>query len=189
MNSSAGVSGNLPLLAVALAALAGARASFEEAAEPLARRFVGAVARMDEADREYRGAVERILPGERGREMLAAMAGFRAEVAELRERTRAAAGYGDFDPLDTYVPSLSVSHAEAVRAANTADLARGEVAALRTRVNARIAGLLDADEIALLTAAKRARQAAFDRAIRDAVPAQVGDRVATQLMLLADGWY
>ena len=117
------------------------------------------------------------------------MAGFRAEVADLRERTRVAAGYGDFDPLDTYVPSLAVSHAEAVRAANTADLARGEVASLRARVNARIAALLSADEIAELTAAKRLRQAAFDRAIREAVPAGIGDRVATQLMLLADGWY
>jgi len=110
-------------------------------------------------------------------------------VAAVRERTRVTTGYGDFDPLDTYVPSIPASHAHAVRAANTADIARGEVAQMRAQANARIGELLERDDIVRLTEAKRTRNAAFDRAIRDAVPAGTSDQIATHLMLLADGWY
>jgi hypothetical protein len=117
------------------------------------------------------------------------MAAFRADVARLREQTRVTTEYGDFDPLDTYVPAIPASHAHAVRAANTADLARNEVAQLRAQANARIGELLDRDEIVRLTEAKRARNAAFDHAIRSAVPAGTSDGIATHLMLLADGWY
>lgn len=152
-------------------------------------RFEAAVARLEEVDHAYRAVVERILPPERAKEMLAAMSSFRAEVAELRERVRAAAPYGDFDPLDTFVPGFPGSHADAVRAANTGDRAREEVAQLRARVNARITALLEPAQIEQLMQAKRARNAAFDRVIREAVPRDVSDRLATQLMLLADGWY
>ena len=117
------------------------------------------------------------------------MARFRADVATLRERARTTTEYGDFDPLDTYVPSIEASHAHAVRAANSADLARSEVARLRAQANGRIGELLERNEIEHLTEAKRARNAAFDRAVREALPPESGDRLATHLMLLADGWY
>lgn len=161
----------------------------EGTSEAIVEDFVPAVARLDKADHEYRAAIDRLLPKAKARELLAAMASFRAEVNELRERTRTAAGYGDFDPLDIYVPTLSVSHAQAVRSANIADLARGEVVELRAKVNVRIGALLERTEIERLTEAKRARNAAFDRAIRDVMPPGTSDRLATQLMLLADGWY
>jgi hypothetical protein len=143
---------------------------------------------MDAADRDYRAAIEAALPPATAQLILNAMAAFRSDVAALRERTRATTAYGDFDPLDTYVPSIPASHAHAVRAANTADLARSEVAQLRAQANARIGELLERDQIERLTAAKRARNAAFDRAVRDAVPGS-SDGLATHLMLLADGWY
>ena len=117
------------------------------------------------------------------------MAAFRNGVAEVRKRTRALTAYGDFDPLDTYVPSIPASHADAVRAANEADLARTEVAHRRAQVNAHVAGLLDRAEIERLIAAKRVRNAAFDRAIRDAMPLGASDQLATNLLFLADGWY
>jgi len=59
---------------------------------------------------------------------------------------------------------------------------------LRAQANARIGELLEREEIDRLTEAKRARNAAFDRAVREAVPG-AGDQLATHLMLLADGWY
>jgi hypothetical protein len=144
---------------------------------------------MDEADRAYRAAIEALLPAAKATPLLQAMAAFRADVAQLREQTRVTTEYGDFDPLDTYVPSIPASHAHAVRAANTADLARGEVARLRAQANARIGELLDRDEIERLTGAKRTRNAAFDRAVRAGMPPGTSDQIATHLMLLADGWY
>jgi hypothetical protein len=144
---------------------------------------------MDDADRAYRAAIEAQLPPAKSTALLQTMAQFRSNVAQLREQTRAATEYGDFDPLDTYVPSIPASHAHAVRAANTADLARGEVARLRAQANARIGELLERGEIERLTEAKRTRNAAFDRAIREALPSATSDQIATHLMLLADGWY
>ena len=76
-----------------------------------------------------------------------------------------------------------------MRAANTADLARTEVERLRAQANARIGELLERDEIERLIEAKRARNAAFDRAVRAAIPPETSDQIATHLMLLADGWY
>jgi hypothetical protein len=172
----------------ALAACASARAPIDLDAALLAN-LTDAVRRMDEADRAYRAAIEARLPAAKAGPLLQAMALFRTRVAELRERTRASTEYGDFDPLDTYVPSIPASHAHAVRAANTADLARGEVARLRAQANAQIGELLERGEIEALTEAKRTRNAAFDRAIRDGVPAGTSDQIATHLMLLADGWY
>ncbi len=172
----------------ALAACAAARAPIDLDAALLANLTV-AVARMDEADRAYRAAIEAQLPPAKAAALLRTMAQFRAAVAALRERTRETTAYGDFDPLDTYVPSIPASHAHAVRAANTADIARGEVARLRAQANTSIGELLERDDIDRLTAAKRTRNAAFDRAIRDAVPAATSDQIATHLMLLADGWY
>lgn len=178
---TAGAAGTTPVLARALAALAAAGGASAD--------FSAAVVRMNEADQAYGAAIERILPPDKARELLAAAAAFRAAVSDEREETRAATGYGDFDPLDTYVPALPVSHAASVRIAGAADAARARVARLRAEVNARIGGLLERDEIERLTQAKRLRNAAFDRAIRDAVPAGTSDRLATQLLLLADGWY
>jgi hypothetical protein len=144
---------------------------------------------MDDADRTYRTTIETVLPPAKAHALLQSMTTFRNDVAELREHTRARTGYGEFDPLDTYVPSIAASHAHAVRAANTADIARGRVADLRAEVNARIGDLLERAEIERLIEAKRVRNAAFDRAVREAMPAGTTDQLATNLMLLADGWY
>jgi hypothetical protein len=172
----------------ALAACASARAPIDIDDEFIAR-LMSAVREMDGADRAYRTSIEAQLPAPKATALLQAMARFRADVAAVRERTRVTTGYGDFDPLDTYVPAIPASHAHAVRAANTADLGRNEVAQLRAQANARIGELLDRDEIVRLTEAKRVRNAAFDKAIRGAVPAGTSDGIATHLMLLADGWY
>jgi len=172
----------------ALAAFAAARAPVD-LDDALVANLSDAVRRMDEADRAYRAAIAAQLPPAKATPLLGAMAAFRAEVAQLRERTRATTEYGDFDPLDTYVPSIPASHAHAVRAANAADLARGEVARLRAQANGHIGELLERDDIERLTEAKRARNAAFDRAVREAMPAGTSDQIATHMMLLADGWY
>jgi hypothetical protein len=172
----------------ALAACASARAPIELDGDLIAA-LTTAVQRMDAADRAYRAAIEAQLPATKATSLLQTMALFRTEVAALRERTRATTEYGDFDPLDTYVPSIPASHAHAVRAANVADQARSEVARLRAQANGRIGELLERDEIERLTEAKRARNAAFDRAVRAAIPPETSDQIATHLMLLADGWY
>jgi hypothetical protein len=178
----------VPQLVRALSAYAAARAPIE-LDDTLVANLTDAVRRMDEADRAYRAVITAQLPAAKSAALLQAMARFRADVAQLREQTRVTTEYGDFDPLDTYVPSIPASHAHAVRAANTADLARGAVARLRAQANAAIGELLDRNEIERLTEAKRTRNAAFDRAIRGGLPAGTSDQVATHLMLLADGWY
>jgi hypothetical protein len=171
----------------ALAACACARAPIE-LDDALIASLTSAVAAMDAADRAYRAAIEARLAAPKATALLQTMAAFRRDVAALRERTRATTTYGDFDPLDTHVPAIAASHAHAVRAANTADIARTEVAQMRAQANARIGALLDREDIDRLTEAKRARNAAFDRAVRAAVPG-ASDQIATHLMLLADGWY
>ncbi|MGH7682708.1 MAG: hypothetical protein ACREMT_00045, partial [Vulcanimicrobiaceae bacterium] len=100
-----------------------------------------------------------------------------------------AAPYGDFDPLDTYVPPFSGSHADAVRAANLGDRAREAVMNARLEVNGRLGTLLSAVELERLVEAKRQREDAFEQAIRAAILPGVGKRVAEQLELLAEGWY
>jgi hypothetical protein len=185
MTSNDRAAGMATLLARALAALTATHVP--DAPAPDA--FAAAIARMDEADATYLAAIERILPPAKAAEMLAALASFRDDVFALRERTRAETGYGDFDPLDTHVPALAVSHGQSVRIADTADRARAQVTTLRATVNARIGALLERDEIDRLSDAKRARNAAFDAAVRAALPAEVTDRLGTLLMLLADGWY
>lgn len=177
------------MLPRALAALAEARVQTETDRETLVAAFTAAVERLDAADRAYRVAIEAALPAEKAHALLAAMTAYRNGVAEVRERTRGITNYGDYDPLDTYVPSIPASHAHAVRAANEADLARAEVAHRRAQVNAHVAESLDKAEIERLIEAKRVRNAAFDRAIREAVPSGTSDQVATNLLLLADGWY
>jgi hypothetical protein len=177
-----------PALARALAALTQARTSLDDRARLLAA-YTRAVNAMDDADRAYQSAAERIVPGARGRDLLAATNAFRAQVAGVREQVRMRVPYGDFDPLDTYVPSFPGTHADAVRAANIGDGARDEVAHLRRDVNARIAGSLSPQETEALLEAKRARNAAFEAAIREAAPAEVSDRLVLQLAELAQGWY
>ena len=177
-----------PPLARALTALVDARSSAADSGDVL-ERLSEAVRAMDAADRDYRAAIGTILPGAAARALLEAMDSFRARAAQIREQVRAAAPFGDFDPLDTYVPAFGGTHADAVRAANVADRARDEVARVRSEANARMGALLDAGQTERLIAAKRTRNAAFDRAIRAAVPPGVGDRLATQLVQLAEGWY
>jgi hypothetical protein len=176
-------------LARALAACAAARAASDLDRESLIPAFTAAVVRLDDADHAYRAAIEAALPADKAHTLLEAMTAFRNGVAEVRERARAATAYGDFDPLDTYVPSIPASHAHAVRAANEADLARNDVAHRRAQVNAYVAESLDRAQIERLIEAKRVRNAAFDRAIRAAMPPGTSDQLATNLLLLADGWY
>lgn len=169
--------------------MAQARAAADTDHDTLVAAFTTAVERLDAADRAYRVAIEAALPAATSHALLESMAAFRDGVVELRERTRARTNYGDYDPLDTYVPSIPASHAHAVRAANEADIARAEIAHRRAQINAHIAESLDKREIERLIEAKRVRNAAFDRAIRAAVPSDTSDQIATQLLLLADGWY
>lgn len=176
-------------LARALTALVFARMPVELDREALTKRFERAAQLFDQADREYRVAIERILSAQHAREMLAAMESFRSEVVSIREQARAAAPYGDFDPLDIYVPSFPGSHADAVRAANLGDRVRQAVADARAEVNMHVGALLSPSEIEQLVEAKRQREAAFEGAILEAVPKDVGRRLGAQLVSLAEGWY
>ena len=151
--------------------------------------FAAAVERLDSADHAYRLAIESALAPETSHALLDAMTAFRNGVADVRERTRRTTNYGDYDPLDTYIPSIPASHAHATRAANEADIARAEVAQRRAQINAHVAESLEKHEIERLIEAKRVRNAAFDRAIRAAMPAGTSDQLATNLLLLAEGWY
>ena len=180
---------DLSSLARALVALTCARANVTIEKEKLEKRFEDAIVRLEEADREYRAEIERVLPRGRAGEMLSAMTAFRREVAAIREQARAALPYGDFDPLDTHVPSFPGSHADAVRAANFADGARQAVADARAVVNARVSALLEPDQLERLRRAKAVRDATFERAIREAAPSEVSDRLAVQLALLAQNWF
>lgn len=176
-------------LARALVALTHARANVSIEDEKLEKRFEDAIVRLEDADREYRAEIEHTLPRDRAREMLSAMMAFRREVVAIREQARATLPYGDFDPLDTHIPSFTGSHADAVRAASLADRARQAVADARAAVNARVAALFEPDQLERLRSAKAVRDAAFEGAIREAVPSEVNDRLAVQLAHLAQNWF
>ncbi|HWT07426.1 MAG TPA: hypothetical protein VN224_16795 [Xanthomonadales bacterium] len=198
-----------PTLALTLAAVASSRLGFEDDEPGLARAFVPAVAAMDEADRAYRRAIEMTLPSDVSALMLSAMASFRARAHEVRENARREIGdlyrkygrdYGWFDPLDVYLPpAAGLSHADGTRVATMSDVARSEVAAVRSRVNDTVMTRLEPVQLESLVAAKRRRHDAFATAIanalhaavagRPAAPAAAIDKVADQLVRLADGWY
>jgi len=154
-----------------------------------AAAFENVVLELDAADEAYRAAIGTLLPAAKARAVLSALAAFRARADEVRSQVRGTIQFGDFDPLDTYAPDMPGSHGEGVRRASITDGARGEVAALRSRLNEELAGLLDRAEIERLIAAKQVRNAAFDRSVRAALPPSAGDKLATQLLLLVDGWY
>jgi hypothetical protein len=151
--------------------------------------FITAVAELDAADDAYRTTIGACLPAAKAQTVLAALTEFRSGAAQIRARVRLAVDYGDFDPLDAFAPPLHGSHADSVRRASLTDAARGEVAGLRARVNEEIGALLERAEIEALLTAKRSRNAAFDRILRSALPASAGDKLATQLLLVVDGWY
>ena len=176
-------------LARALAALVSARTPIDDDANALEERFNSAVRRFDDADRDYRNAIEHTLSRDRAREMLATMESFRKDVVRVRAQACAAAPYGDFDPLDTYVPPFGGTHADAVRAANVGDRARQAVAEARARANGHIAAMLTPQELDRLVEAKQQRMQAFEEAIREAVPREVNQRLGAQLVMLAEGWY
>jgi hypothetical protein len=159
------------------------------AAVVTAAAFERVVAEFDVADEVYRAAIGALLPAAKARAVLAALASFRARAGEVRSQVRGAIDFGDFDPLDTYAPDMPGSHGEGVRRASITDGARGEVAALRSRLNEELAALLERDEIERLIAVKQVRNAAFDRSVRAALPPPAGDKLATQQLLLVDGWY
>ncbi|MGD0474778.1 MAG: hypothetical protein ABSB70_16410 [Candidatus Velthaea sp.] len=172
----------------ALAARAGQGRAGTLCAQP-GEPFAATVAAFDEADAAYRTAIGAMLPSGKARAVLTALAEFRQQVAQIRARVRSTVGCGDFDPLDTYAPQLPGSHGDSVRRSSATDAARSEAAALRARVNEEIAAHLDRDEIERLIEAKRTRNAAFDRSLRAALTDAAGDKLATQLLLLVDGWY
>ena len=176
-------------LARALAALVDARTATGLQRDALAERFEHAVRKLDDADREYRTAMEGTLSPQHARELLAAMQSFRRDVAQVREQARATAPYGDFDPLDTYVPPFGGTHADAVRAANVGDRARQAVADARARANTQIASMLSPQELERLIDAKERRADAFEEAIREAAPREVTGHLLVQLVMLAEGWY
>ena len=198
-----------PPLALTLAAVASSRLALEEDESELARAFVPAVAAMDHADRAYRTAIETTLPRDASAAMLSAMASFRAQAHDVRENARReirelyrkfGRDYGWFDPLDVYLPpTTGLSHADGTRVATISDAARSEVAALRARVNGVVTGRLQPAELEALVAAKRRRRAAFatalESALRDAVARDAAraaaaiDKLADDLVRLADGWY
>jgi nucleotide-binding universal stress UspA family protein len=148
-----------------------------------------AVAGLDAADAAYRAAIDTLLPAAKARAVLEALTSFRTRGAEIRADVRRAVDFGDFDPLDTYAPDRPGSHGESVRRASFTDSARGEVAALRVRLNEELAAVLERVEIERLVAAKQVRNAAFERHVRAALPPVASDKLATQLLLLVDGWY
>jgi hypothetical protein len=199
----------IPSLALALAAAASAWLRLDEHEAEFAGRFVPAVAALDEADREYRRAVETALPPHEARATLSAMAAFRDRVHAVRERARREIGdlyqrfnraYGAFDPLDPYLPATTgLSHADGTRAATLADGARSEVAVLRARANQDVVAGLQAAQVDALVAAKRRRREAFDTALGRALETAVApvatlgaaelEKTRSELVRLADGWY
>jgi len=154
-----------------------------------ASAFEPVVAELDAADSAYRATIGVVLPASKARAVLEALTSFRARAAEIRDQVRRAFDFGDFDPLDTYAPDMPGSHGESVRRSSSTDGARGEVTALRNRLNAELVDVLDRAEIERLIAAKQVRNAAFDRSVRAALPPSTSDKLATQLLLLVDGWY
>ncbi|GAC1541293.1 MAG: hypothetical protein NVS2B17_18510 [Candidatus Velthaea sp.] len=164
-----------------------------------------AVAALDAADREYRAAIEKILPPEGARTVLDTMAAYRSAAMSVRDKVRgelealyAGGGrtYGDFDPLDTFVPSpAGLSHLDGVRAADLADRGKAQISALRAEANRRIAGVAgpSASATVAIIEAKRKRNTSFAGAIHAAVVPLAGGGPVGQLVegitTLADGWY
>jgi len=176
-------------LARALVALLYARMPIAEEPEKVLSRTDRAVRDLEKADRAYQKTIERTLPRTQAREMLAAMEAFRRDVVAIRNSARDSAPYGDFDPLDTYVPSFGGSHADATRAANVGDRARQMVDDARAHVNAHIVEKLGPGELERLLDAKRRRGAEFERIIAKAMPRDVGTPMIAQLAQVADGWF
>jgi hypothetical protein len=198
-----------PALALALAAAASSWLRLEESEAAFGRDFGAAVALLDDADRDYRRAIEQTLPPDTAAALLAAMAAFRERVHEVRERARAAIGalfsrnglaYGAFDPLDPHLPATTaLSHVDGTRVATLADAARSEVETLRAAVNDAVAKRLLPPQIEALIDAKRRRRVAFETALQGAletalaphpsVTAAKTDRTLYGLTQLAEGWY
>jgi len=176
-------------LARALAALLHARTPISEDPAKVLSRIDRAVRDLEKADRAYQKTIERTLPRALARETLDALQSFRRDVVAIRNQARNSAPYGDFDPLDTYVPSFGGSHAEATRAANVGDRARQMVEDARAHINAHIVEKLSPSELERLLDAKRKRGAEFERIIAKAMPRDVGTPLIAQLAQVADGWF
>ena len=176
-------------LARALLALLYARQPVAEDPQKVLSRLDRGVRDLEKADRTYQKTVERTLPRGLAREMLDAMESFRRDVIAIRNQARNSAPYGDFDPLDTFVPSFGGSHAEATRAANVGDRARQMVDDARAHVNAHIVEKLGPQELERLLEAKRKRGLEFERIIARAMPRDVAPPMIAQLAQVADGWF
>lgn len=176
-------------LARALVALLFARTEVDEEPRKVLARTDRAVRDLEKADRTYRKTIERTLPRQRALEMLAAIESFRRDVVAIRNQARNSASYGDFDPLDTFIPPFGGTHADAVRAANIGDQARQTVEDARAHVNSHILPTLGPSELERLREAKRKRIAEFERILKNALPRAVSPPVIAQLAQLADGWF
>ncbi|HEY1727646.1 MAG TPA: hypothetical protein VGG22_04655 [Candidatus Baltobacteraceae bacterium] len=176
-------------LARALVALLYARLPVGDEPEKVLSRVDRAVRDLEKADRDYQKTIERTLPRTQAREMLATMEKFRRDVVAIRNQARNSAPYGDFDPLDTFVPSFGGSHAEATRAANVGDRARQMVDDARAHVNSHVVEKIGPSELQRLLDAKRKRGVDFERIIAKAVPRDVGEPMIAQLAQVADGWF
>ncbi|MGH7715877.1 MAG: hypothetical protein ACREML_07755, partial [Vulcanimicrobiaceae bacterium] len=150
-------------LARALVALLFARVPADEEPRKVSARVDRAVRDLAKADRTYQKTIQRTLPRQQALEMLAAMESFRRDVVVIRKQARNSAPYGDFDPLDTFIPSFGGTHADAVRAANVGDQARQMVEEARAHANSHILPTLGPDELERLREAKRKRMAEFER--------------------------
>jgi hypothetical protein len=170
-------------------ALLYARMPVAEEPQKVLSRVDRVVRDLEKADRAYQKTIERTLPRAQAREMLAAIESFRRDVVTVRNQARNSAPYGDFDPLDTYVPSFGGSHAEATRAANVGDQARQMVDDARAHVNAHIVEKLGPSDLERLLDAKRKRGLEFERIIAKAMPRDVAAPMIAQLAQVADGWF
>jgi hypothetical protein len=198
-----------PALALALAAAASSQLRLDGGEPEFRGVFAPVVVTLDEADHDYRRAIEQTLPPPAAAALLAAMATFRERVHEVRERARAEIGalfrrnglvYGGFDPLDPAMPATTaLSHVDGTRVATLADAARSEIEALRAAVNGSVAQNLSPQQMEALVGAKRRRREAFEAALRGpleiiaaqhpGLTAARTDRTLYGLAQLADGWY
>ncbi len=199
----------VPPLALALAASTSSQLRLEDLEPELRKRFIPAVAALDDADRAYRRTIEEILPRDSAAAILSAMAAFREKVHEARERAlhelaelyrRYDRAYGWFDPLDPSTPPAhGLSHADGTRAAAIADRARSGVDALRAQVNETVTKQLEPAQIDALINAKRRRRAIFESALKQTLEGALASHVSVtssevfktlaQLTQVADAWY
>lgn len=170
-------------------------------------RFSACVAALDEADRRYGESFGQQLPATAARQLLALMSEFRRQTQTIRTRThaeleqlyaRSGRHWGDFDPLDVFVPTPEgLAHVDGMRAADIGDRARAEVRMLRGEANRQTVVLFGNRPTHEIIAAKQIRNADFRTALSDAlaiseavgIPGETREKLIDALCALVDGWY